>query len=266
MKRVVFLSIFLALTLFLYPKSVEAVDCNAKPFDTTPQGKRDLTVCIGGFSSEADLKSNTATFKCTGNSNIPFGSNCSGTGLGTYNLVNAQIAHDANGYFTCLTQNGLPRAVGSVNVSFTNTNTGASVCNVNVLTKPDDWKPVSEGMPWSQDKVKKICEFAGSKQGDCESCMGSGTSAWTAIGCIPTDPSAFIKKFVTFGAGLAGGIAFLLILFGGFQVMTSTGNPEKLNAGKELVVSAIAGLLLVIFSIFLLKIIGYNILGIPGFG
>lgn len=96
--------------------------------------------------------------------------------------------------------------------------------------------------------------------------MGSGTSAWTAIGCIPTDPGAFIKKFVTFGAGLAGGIAFLLILFGGFQVMTSTGNPEKLNAGKELVVSAIAGLLLVIFSIFLLKIIGYNILGIPGFG
>lgn len=94
---------------------------------------------------------------------------------------------------------------------------------------------------------------------------GGKGGAWTAIGCIETTHELFIKKFITFGAGLAGGIAFLLILFGGFQVMTSTGNPERLNAGKELVVSAIAGLLLVIFSIFLLKIIGYNILGIPGF-
>lgn len=120
--------------------------------------------------------------------------------------------------------------------------------------------------PNPDTKVKKICEFAGSKQPECEACMGAGDKAWTAIGCIDTKPDLFIKKFITFGAGLAGGIAFLLILFGGFQVMTSTGNPEKLNAGKELVVSAITGLLLVIFSIFLLKIIGYNILGIPGFG
>lgn len=66
--------------------------------------------------------------------------------------------------------------------------------------------------------------------------------------------------------GIAGGIAFLLILFGGFQIITSAGNPEQLNAGKELISSAIAGLLLIIFSILLLKIIGFNILGIPDFG
>jgi Co/Zn/Cd efflux system component len=65
--------------------------------------------------------------------------------------------------------------------------------------------------------------------------------------------------------GLAGGIAFLLILFGGFQIMVSAGNPEQMNAGKEMVTSAIAGLLLIIFSVFLLRLIGYNILRIPGF-
>ena len=88
----------------------------------------------------------------------------------------------------------------------------------------------------------------------------------TAIGCIPTDPSAFIGKFLSLGIGMAGGIAFLLILFGGFQILTSTGNPEQLNAGRELVGSAVTGLLLIIFSLFLLRLIGYNILGIPGFG
>lgn len=113
--------------------------------------------------------------------------------------------------------------------------------------------------------TQKVCDLAGDNKTTCEGCVSQG-GAWTAIGCIPTEPKAFIQKFITFGAGLAGGIAFLLILLGGFQVMTSTGNPEKLNAGKELVVSALTGLILIIFSILLLKIIGYNILGIPGFG
>jgi len=99
---------------------------------------------------------------------------------------------------------------------------------------------------------------------NCDDCF-SKNGAWTALGCIPTDPSAFIGFILTIGIGMAGGIAFLLILFGGFQILTSAGNPEHLNAGKELVGSAIAGLLLIIFSVFILRIIGVNILGIPGF-
>lgn len=91
-------------------------------------------------------------------------------------------------------------------------------------------------------------------------------SANTAIGCIPTDPQGFISKFLGFGVGIGGGIAFLLILFGGLQILTSAGNPEKMNAGRELVSAAISGLLLIIFSVFLLRLIGYNILGLPGFG
>ncbi|MBI5448698.1 hypothetical protein HY948_00020 [Candidatus Gottesmanbacteria bacterium] len=97
-----------------------------------------------------------------------------------------------------------------------------------------------------------------------EGCNGGAVN--TAIGCIPTDPSALFSKFFQFGIGIAGGIAFLLILFGGFQILTSAGNPEQMNEGKELISSAVAGLLLIIFSVFLLRIIGVTILGIPGFG
>ena len=89
----------------------------------------------------------------------------------------------------------------------------------------------------------------------------------TAIGCIQADDAGgFAQYLLRIGIGMGGGIAFLLIIFGGFQILTSAGNPERLNEGKELVSSAIAGLLMVIFSIFLLKIIGVDILGIPGFG
>lgn len=102
--------------------------------------------------------------------------------------------------------------------------------------------------------------------GGLQFCTTNGSQGiQTALGCISTDPSKFIGSLLTIGIGLAGGIAFLLILFGGFQILTSAGNPEQLNAGKELVSSAIAGLLLIIFSIFILKVIGVNILGIPGF-
>lgn len=60
-------------------------------------------------------------------------------------------------------------------------------------------------------------------------------------------------------------LAFMLVLFGALQMMMSAGNPEKLNEGKELVTAAVIGLLFIIFSVFLLRIIGVDILGIPKF-
>lgn len=127
--------------------------------------------------------------------------------------------------------------------------------------------PTPEPLP---EKIKNICHFLpDSKIPACEQCLigqNGYAGMWTSIGCIPTDPQGFIAKFLSIGVGIAGGIAFLLIIFGGFTILTSSGNPERLHTGKELVSAAIAGLLLIIFSLFLLQLIGYNILGIPGFG
>lgn len=94
---------------------------------------------------------------------------------------------------------------------------------------------------------------------------GGKTGVWTAIGCLPTNSGEFVTQLLKTGSGIAGGIAFLLIIIGGFQIVMSAGNPEKLNAGKELVSAAIVGLLFIIFSIFILRFIGVDLLGIPGF-
>ena len=88
----------------------------------------------------------------------------------------------------------------------------------------------------------------------------------TAIGCVPiADQNALIGFFLKWGIGIGGGIAFLLILFAGFQIMTSRGDPNRLKAGQELMTSAIAGLLLLIFSVVILRIIGFDILRITQF-
>jgi len=85
----------------------------------------------------------------------------------------------------------------------------------------------------------------------------------TAIGCIDfRSPNEFVNNILRLAIGLAGGIAMLLIIFGGIQILTSAGNPEKIQAGKELITSAIAGLTLIVFSVFILRIIGVEILDI----
>ena len=75
-----------------------------------------------------------------------------------------------------------------------------------------------------------------------------------------------VNKFLPIAMGLGGVIAFILIVIGGFQIILSAGNPDKVKAGQEMITSAIAGLLLIIFSIFILRLIGYDILQIPDFG
>lgn len=93
-------------------------------------------------------------------------------------------------------------------------------------------------------------------------CDPDKPSIKTAIGCIHTNPGDLIQDVLKFAIGIGGGLAFLMMLLGAFQMLTSAGNPETLAAGKDRLTSAIIGLLFVIFSVLLLQIIGVDILGI----
>lgn len=86
----------------------------------------------------------------------------------------------------------------------------------------------------------------------------------TAIGCIPTNASAFAtwlaQKTVLLAA--LGGMLFLII--GGLEILTSTGDPEKLMMAKKRVTAAISGLLFILLSVLILNIMGVRIIDIPG--
>ncbi len=87
----------------------------------------------------------------------------------------------------------------------------------------------------------------------------------TAIGCIHTNPIELAGDVSKFIVAISGGLAFLLMLMGVFQMLTSAGNPDSLNAGRERLTSAIIGLLFVIFAVLFMQIIGIGFLNLPGF-
>lgn len=98
----------------------------------------------------------------------------------------------------------------------------------------------------------------------CENCVLAHKS-WTAIGCLPTgNLTDFIVWLLGKAILVAGGIALLIIVWGGFQIVTSSGDPQKVQEGKSKLTAAIVGLLFIIFSLFLLRFIGITLLNIPG--
>ena len=87
----------------------------------------------------------------------------------------------------------------------------------------------------------------------------------TALGCIQVGSgNELVATILKISLGVGGGIALALILYGVFIITTSAGMPDKLKAGKEIITSAIVGLIFIILSVFLVNLIGINILGIPG--
>jgi len=101
---------------------------------------------------------------------------------------------------------------------------------------------------------------------NCLSCANRN-GMWTGMGCLPLDLNTLISSFVlSTGIGIGGIFALLCIIYSAFMMQSSQGNPEKLKKAQEMITSCIMGLMLIIFSVLIMKIIGVNILRIPGFG
>jgi len=87
----------------------------------------------------------------------------------------------------------------------------------------------------------------------------------TDFGCIPDDPVGFVQKFYSVGLAFIGMVALLFIIIGGYSIMTSKGDPGKLQKGKSYIIYSIAGVLLAIFGFVFIQVVTGDILRIPGF-
>lgn len=127
---------------------------------------------------------------------------------------------------------------------------------------------VSEPVIQSLDVFKPICSTMSpftNERDQCNVCVGNG-GYWSSLGCFSGNVSEFItQKILRIGVGLAGGISLLCIMFAAFQMQTSSGNAEKIKKAQELLTNCITGLMVIIFSILILKIIGVDILKLPRF-
>lgn len=95
---------------------------------------------------------------------------------------------------------------------------------------------------------------------------------YTMIGCVQTDlgsfrqqgaAAGFVQKVLQIIFTLAGGLAFLYIIYGAFVILTSQADPERLNHGKRLVQGAIIGLIFSLLSVFIVNLLANGVLGIP---
>lgn len=85
----------------------------------------------------------------------------------------------------------------------------------------------------------------------------------SAIGCIPLgNTNTMAAFFLRWGVGIAGGVALFTMGLASYRIMTSQGDPRRLQGGQELLLSAFGGLLMLILSVYLLRFIGVDVLGI----
>ena len=113
--------------------------------------------------------------------------------------------------------------------------------------------------------IGALCQPIGDpteKTYQCADCSSHGI--WTGIGCVDFNIETFIQKTIFgWGLGLAGTAAVLCFIYASFQMQISGTNPEKLKEAQELLTSCITGLIVIIFSVVILRIIGVDILRLP---
>lgn len=87
----------------------------------------------------------------------------------------------------------------------------------------------------------------------------------TEIGIIRPSPEKLISTIIIVMTYLSGGVSLFFTLSGAAKYLTSSGNPEALEEAKATITHALGGFLLVFLSVFLLRLIGVDVLHIPGF-
>lgn len=69
------------------------------------------------------------------------------------------------------------------------------------------------------------------------------------------DLNKLIAWFYYFIVAIAGFLAFFMLINGGFVWLTSAGNPSRIEEAKDLISSAILGLVIILASFLILQII-----------
>ena len=97
-------------------------------------------------------------------------------------------------------------------------------------------------------------------------CIGATGYVCTGLGAIPHDPGKLAGWILEKATLAAGGIALVLLIYGGIKFITAQGDPEAVEEAKKTITAALTGLLVIFFSILILRVIGYDILRLPGWG
>jgi len=90
----------------------------------------------------------------------------------------------------------------------------------------------------------------------------------SALGCMPMNSvERFLAEGVLgFGITLAAAASIFCIIYGAIQFQLSAGESAKVQKAQKLITQCIVGLLIILFSVFILRFVGVNLLRIYGLG
>lgn len=118
--------------------------------------------------------------------------------------------------------------------------------------------------PNEQEQCKQ-CVVGGAESEYSSNYGESIQGVWTGVGCIPSDLGKFMgTTFLPWSIGIGGGVAMLVLMYASYLYATSRGAPDKLKKARDYLNSGLIGLLVIIFSVFILQLLGLTILRIPG--
>lgn len=184
-------------------------------------------------------------------------------------IAEAKAAQDP-GFFASLKDwfvGALPSVVGRggdvindqchAGVPTKNQATGACEC------APDDGVPIPENLK----SLTTICDTyaRGTERTECINALKQSKFP-TSFGPVDIDLGDFVSTYILRTLlGVAGIYALLSLIYASFKLQVSHGDKERVTKAKEMATASLMGLILIIFSLFILSFIGKGILGLPGF-
>gem|GEM_PF-1858455 len=117
--------------------------------------------------------------------------------------------------------------------------------------------PLCDSIPESADCNGISC------RAKCQKCE-TAKEVWTGLGCMPTDVGGLVKILFSTFTGVLGALIFACVFLNGLKIMSSKGNPEAMKKAQEALTSCLVGFVVLTLSVVFLKIVGVDILQLPG--
>lgn len=89
----------------------------------------------------------------------------------------------------------------------------------------------------------------------------NGTSIKGPLSAQYTDIASIINNVMPFIMALAGIILFLVLMWGGFDYVTSQGVPEKLKSANAKITAGVIGFVLLVLSFLITRVLSYIFFG-----
>jgi len=87
---------------------------------------------------------------------------------------------------------------------------------------------------------------------------GASTPLPNPLGNVTT-PQSLVGNIINYVLGVVGSIALIMFIYGGFTWLTSGGSAESIKKGREIIVWAAIGLIVIFLSYGLVKFLILNI-------